>query len=169
MASMTLDKAPDGGYRAWLVVFGSWCCNVIISGWLNALGVFQDYYSATLFPTLPESTVAIIPALVDFVIFAGVSPSTVEPSGIRGPRHIFADLRLLFQQGPVFGLLYDRYGPRVLLAVGASLHVIGVLAASFAGDRFYALVLSQGVCEETPTRRVPYNSSRPLAYEFNRI
>lgn len=73
MDSGLLNDLPDGGYRAWLVVFGSWCCNVIISGWLNALGVFQNYYSTVLFPNLPESTVALIPSLVDFMIFAGVS------------------------------------------------------------------------------------------------
>lgn len=69
----TRDEPPDGGWRAWSVVFGSWCCNFIISGWLNALGVFQDYYSTELFPNLPTSTIAIIPSLVDFLIFAGVS------------------------------------------------------------------------------------------------
>lgn len=67
------EPPPDGGWRAWSVVFGSWCCNFIISGWLNALGVFQDYYSTKLFPGLPTSTVAVIPSLVDFLIFAGVS------------------------------------------------------------------------------------------------
>lgn len=43
--------------------------------------------------------------------------------------------------------MYDKYGPRSLLAVGGCLHVIGILAASVAGNHFYALVLSQGVCK----------------------
>lgn len=55
------------------MVFGSWCCNFIISGWLNAIGVFQDYYSTKLFPDLPTSTIAVIPSLMQLLIFAGVS------------------------------------------------------------------------------------------------
>lgn len=69
------DEVPDGGWRAWLVVFGSWCCNFVVSGWMNGMGVFQDYYSTELFPHLPTSTVAIISSLVSLIIFAGVSPS----------------------------------------------------------------------------------------------
>lgn len=69
----TLDEIPDGGWRAWTVVFGSWCCTFLISGWINALGVFQEYYSTELFPQLPTTTVALIPALVEFLVFAGVS------------------------------------------------------------------------------------------------
>lgn len=67
------DKDPDGGLQAWTVAFGSWCCNFIISGWLNSGGVFQDYYSTQLFRNLPLSTIAIIPSLVAFLNFAGVS------------------------------------------------------------------------------------------------
>lgn len=69
------DEIPDGGARAWLVVFGSWSCTFLISGWINALGVFQDFYSTVLFPNLSTSTVAIIPSLVEFLVFAGVSLS----------------------------------------------------------------------------------------------
>lgn len=72
-ADNRINDIPDGGWRAWSVVFGSWCCTFLISGWINALGVFQDYYSTELFPELPTSTVALIPSLVQFLIFAGVS------------------------------------------------------------------------------------------------
>ncbi|KAF3764668.1 putative monocarboxylate permease [Cryphonectria parasitica EP155] len=142
MAMSTLPaEGPDGGYRAWLVVFGSWCCNVIISGWLNALGVFQDYYSTVLFPGLPESTVAIIPSLVDFMIFAG---------------------------GPIFGLIYDRYGPRLLLCVGGCLHVIGILAASVGSQHFYALVLSQGLCSALGASMMLYPAISSISTYFTK-
>lgn len=71
--SLDHDDVPDGGWRAWLVVLGSWCVNFVVSGWLNGMGVFQDYYSTELFPNLPTSTVALVSSLVALIIFAGVS------------------------------------------------------------------------------------------------
>lgn len=50
-------------------------------------------------------------------------------------------------KGPIFGLMYDRYGAKWLLGIGGTLHVLGILAASVASDHFYALALSQGVCK----------------------
>lgn len=73
--SLDYDDVPDGGWQAWLVVFGSWCCNFVVSGWLNGMGVFQDYYSTELFPHLPTSTIALLSSLVSLIIFAGVSLS----------------------------------------------------------------------------------------------
>lgn len=79
----SLDEVPDRGWRAWMVVFGSWCCTFLISGWINALGVFQDYYSTVLFPELSTSTVSLIPSLVQFLIFAGVSaPAFPRPMSV---------------------------------------------------------------------------------------
>ncbi|KAJ4422707.1 hypothetical protein N0V82_002604 [Gnomoniopsis sp. IMI 355080] len=137
----TRDGPPDGGWRAWSVVFGSWCCNFIISGWLNALGVFQDYYSTELFPNLPTSTIAIIPSLVDFLIFAG---------------------------GPIFGLIYDKYGPRWLLSIGGTLHVLGILAASVSEEHFYALVLSQGVCSAIGASMMLYPAISTVSTWFSK-
>lgn len=76
------DEAPDGGSRAWLVVLGSWCCNFVVSGWLNGIGVFQDYYSTALFPDLPTSTIAIVSSLVAMIIFAGVSRPRSDQKGV---------------------------------------------------------------------------------------
>lgn len=55
----------------------------------------------------------------------------------------------MVDKGPVFGLIYDKYGSKWLLAVGGTLHVIGILAASVASEHFYALALSQGVCKSS--------------------
>lgn len=37
---------------------------------------------------------------------------------------------ILDEQGPVWGKLYDNYGPRYLLLVGSFLHVFGLMMAS---------------------------------------
>src|ERR1700728_1443904 len=34
---------PEGGLRAWLVVFGSWCAMLAALGTMNTLGAFQSY------------------------------------------------------------------------------------------------------------------------------
>ncbi|PFH46091.1 hypothetical protein AMATHDRAFT_102787, partial [Amanita thiersii Skay4041] len=41
---------PDGGFRAWLIVFGVSSALTVIFGFLNSWGVFQAYYQSTLLP-----------------------------------------------------------------------------------------------------------------------
>ena len=43
------------------------------------------------------------------------------------------------------GPLYDRYGPRWLLAIGTFLNVFGLMMSSIS-DRYYQFLLSQGLC-----------------------
>lgn len=47
--------------------------------------------------------------------------------------------------GPVIGRIYDRYGPRWLVAVGSFMHVFGLMTASLS-TQYYQFLLSQGVC-----------------------
>ena len=34
-AGETAPQAPDGGTRAWLIVFGAWCTSFCSFGWIN--------------------------------------------------------------------------------------------------------------------------------------
>lgn len=36
---------PDGGYRAWLLVFGAWLISFCTFGFVNSFGIFEAYYS----------------------------------------------------------------------------------------------------------------------------
>ena len=47
--------------------------------------------------------------------------------------------------GPVFGQLFDRYGPKYLLLTGPFLQVFGLMMASIS-TKYYQFLLSQGVC-----------------------
>ncbi|EKM55101.1 uncharacterized protein PHACADRAFT_93789 [Phanerochaete carnosa HHB-10118-sp] len=47
---------PDGGIRAWLVVLASFCAMFNTFGFINAWGVFQEYYQQTLLSDRPPST-----------------------------------------------------------------------------------------------------------------
>ncbi|KAI9758540.1 MAG: Altered inheritance of mitochondria protein 24, mitochondrial [Chaenotheca gracillima] len=109
---------PDGGLEAWLVVLGGFCCLFCSFGWINCIGVFQNYYETDLLRELSPSTIAWIPALETFMMFVG---------------------------GPIFGKLYDNYGPRYILLFGSFMHVFGIMMTSISTE-YYQLLLAQGVC-----------------------
>lgn len=95
---------PEGGIKAWLVVFGSWCALFSSLGIMNTMGAFHEHISTHQLAAYKIGTVGWIFSLYAFLTF-GVS---------------------LFV-GPVF----DKYGPRWLIlaggvAVTASTALIGV-------------------------------------------
>lgn len=102
---------PEGGLRAWLVVFGSWCALFASLGIMNTMGAFQQHISTHQLVGHEIAAVGWIFSLYAFLTF-GVS---------------------LFV-GPVF----DKYGPRWLILSGsvlvtASMATIGVCQG--ASDR----------------------------------
>ncbi|RAL03683.1 MCT family MFS transporter [Aspergillus ibericus CBS 121593] len=112
------QEAPDGGLTAWLVVLGSWCVLFCSFGWINSIGTFQEYYETDLLREYSASTIAWIPSLQIFFMYA---------------------------MSAVVGLLYDHFGPHWLLLVGSFLHVFGLMMASISTE-YYQILLSQGVC-----------------------
>ncbi|KIM86442.1 hypothetical protein PILCRDRAFT_326420 [Piloderma croceum F 1598] len=52
------DEYPDGGLRAWLVVFGTVCDTFSTFGYVNAWGAFQAYYEETLLKDSSPSNIA---------------------------------------------------------------------------------------------------------------
>ncbi|CAK7225252.1 hypothetical protein SBRCBS47491_005824 [Sporothrix bragantina] len=112
------QTAPDGGLAAWMVVLGTWCTSFCSFGWLNSIGVFQEYYENTLLKQYSPSTISWITSLQIFFMMG---------------------------LGPVVGFLYDRAGTRNLLLVGSFLHVLGIMMTSL-GTQYYQILLAQGVC-----------------------
>ncbi|KAF2455321.1 putative MFS monocarboxylate transporter [Lineolata rhizophorae] len=109
---------PDGGLKAWLVVVGGFCCLFCSFGWINCVGVYQNYYESNQLSDLSSSTVSWIPSLEIFFMFFG---------------------------GPFFGKLIDEFGPRYVLLVGSFFHIFGLMMTSLA-DEYYQFILAQGVC-----------------------
>jgi hypothetical protein len=133
---------PDGGFQAWMTVLGAFCGLFVSFGWINCkyiisvnnhrdvdekerptyistgIGVFQAYYERNQLSHLSPSAVAWIPSLETFVMF-------------------FA--------GPLFGTLFDNYGPRWILLAGTFLHVFGLMMASLSTE-YYQFILAQGIC-----------------------
>lgn len=60
---MDPQSFPDGGAKAWLTVAGASACLFVSFGWVNCVGVFQDYYQTHQLKEYSPSTIAWIPAL----------------------------------------------------------------------------------------------------------
>lgn len=82
------------------------------------MGSFQQYYQVGPLHEYSSGTIAWIPSLQIFFLFA---------------------------LGPVVGIIFDKYGPRPLIIGGTFLHVFGLMMASLA-QTYYQFILSQGVC-----------------------
>lgn len=59
------DKSafPEGGAKAWLTVSGASACLFVSFGWVNCVGIFQDYYQENQLRDYTPSEIAWIPAL----------------------------------------------------------------------------------------------------------
>ena len=68
-----------------------------------AIGIFQTYYETGPLSSYSPSTIAWIPSLEVFMMFSG---------------------------GPIWGKVYDNYGPRYLLLAGTFFNVFGLMMVS---------------------------------------
>ncbi|TVY83906.1 Fujikurins efflux protein [Lachnellula suecica] len=105
---------PDGGFQAWLCIAGGFCTIFSSFGWINCIGVFQDYYETELLSSYSTSTIAWIPATESF---------------------------MLFFFGLIAGKLADDYGPRWPLLLGSFLHVFGLMMISLSTE-YYQIFLA---------------------------
>lgn len=95
---------PEGGLRAWLVVFGSFCGMTAGFGYMNTIGIFHAYLGTNQLASYDDQTVGWVFSVYVFLsFFCGV------------------------QIGPVF----DAHGPRWILAVGT---VCLLLSAFLMGE-----------------------------------
>ncbi|CAK7228495.1 hypothetical protein SBRCBS47491_006922 [Sporothrix bragantina] len=104
--------------RAMLTLLGSFCAMFCSFGWINCIGVFQDYYQTHQLKNDSQSKISWIVSLQLFFMFLG---------------------------GPLVGKAFDNYGPRFLLLAGTFFHVFGLMMASLS-SQYYQFLLSQGVC-----------------------
>ncbi|KAM3087499.1 hypothetical protein ACMFMG_001582 [Clarireedia jacksonii] len=104
---------PEGGTRAWLVVFGAWCGMFASFGISNALGSFQAYISANQLSTYSESQIGWIFSLyLFFLMFGGI------------------------YVGPIF----DVYGPRWLLLVGSTMIIVMIFVIGVC-DKYWQWII----------------------------
>lgn len=108
------EAYPERGLEAYSVILGAWLALFPASGLLNATGILQAHLSENQLAHHSDSEVGWIFSTFAFLFFFGG-----------------------FQVGPI----YDRYGLRVLLPVGASGLVTSLICTSFC-DTYYQFLLT---------------------------
>lgn len=119
------DEYPEGGLRAWMVVFGSWCGMLPAFGLMNTMGVFEDWLSTHQLQGRSRSSVAwIFSVYVFFLFFGGVQSGAFRccSSCVQ-----LADI----VQGPLF----DAFGLRCVLIPGSTGLVASIMILSVASGR----------------------------------
>ncbi|KAJ5559419.1 Major facilitator superfamily domain general substrate transporter [Penicillium frequentans] len=107
---------PEGGTRAWMVVLGAFCVSFATFGYMNAFGVYQDYYTEHFLSSETSSNISWIGSVQVCFLFSG--------SIVGGP-------------------LFDRYGASVI-HVPAIAMVLSVMMTSLCKE-YYQFMLAQGI------------------------
>lgn len=134
------SEPPDGGLEAWIIVAGSWCCLFVSFGWITCIGDFQSYYSRELLSSYSPSTIAWIPSVETCLLFLGA---------------------------PIFGQIFDSYGPRPLLLAGTFFHVLGLVLLSFCTE-YYQVFLAQAVFSAVGASAIFWASNNAVGTWFRR-
>ncbi|GJC89600.1 putative transporter MCH4 [Colletotrichum liriopes] len=108
---------PEGGWQAWLVVFGSFCAMLSVFGLINSAAVFESYFSENQLADHSPSEIGWIFSLYLFIVF-------------------FVGI----QVGPLF----DQYGPRGLIAVGGLCMSASLLLLSLCKE-YYQILLAYSI------------------------
>ncbi|KAK9450913.1 major facilitator superfamily domain-containing protein [Limtongia smithiae] len=134
------QPAPNtGGHQpAWLTVLGTFFCMFCTFGWINAIGVFQDYYETNQLSAYSSSSIGWIASLQIFIMFFG---------------------------GIFVGRLFDSHGPRLLLLVGTTLHVLGLMMVSIS-HTFGQILACQAIISPIGSACVFYSSISAVSTHF---
>ena len=142
-AWMDPKSFPDGGAEAWLTVAGASACLFVSFGWVNCVGIFQNYYETNQLKEYSASNIAWIPSL---------------QSRSSSPYDLMFLTRLVFFMlfgGTFVGKIFDSYGPRYLMLIGTFFHVFGLMMTSLS-TKYYQLLLSQAICSSIGASMVFY-------------
>ncbi|KAF8647499.1 hypothetical protein AX16_006704 [Volvariella volvacea WC 439] len=114
--STGVDDYPDGGFRAWSIVFGAGCNVFATFGYVNSWGVFQAYYKTDILVNTPPSSIAWIGSL---------------------------QYSLVFLPGLVVGRLFDLGYFRSILLTSSALLVIATFLVAQC-ETYWQFLLCQG-------------------------
>ncbi|KAH7029948.1 putative monocarboxylate permease [Macrophomina phaseolina] len=111
------DDFPEGGFRAWSVVFGSWCAMIAAFGLLNSMGVIHAWLSSHQLSDHSYTDIGWIFSIYTFLVYFGS-----------------------VQIGPVF----DTYGLKFTLIPGCMGLVLSVFLFSICQD-YWQYMLDWGI------------------------
>ncbi|UDD56983.1 hypothetical protein AFCA_004502 [Aspergillus flavus] len=107
------DSFPDGGYRSWLVVLGSFLLLMSSYGLMNSVGVLQSYLESHQLANYSSQNVGWISGLF-----------------------VFVSLGL----GVFVGPLFDTYGPRELVSAGSAFYVLSLFLTAECTQYWHFIV-----------------------------
>ncbi|KAK3938392.1 putative MFS monocarboxylate transporter [Diplogelasinospora grovesii] len=107
------EEYPEGGVRAWLVVFGCWLALFASLGLMNILATFQTYVSTNQLVNYDDGTIGWV-----FSVYAFLS----------------------FFLGIYIGPLFDKYGPRWLVLAGTLCLVLSLMLLSISYEYWHFLL-----------------------------
>lgn len=104
------EKYPEGGWEAWLVVFGSFCGLFASLGLMNSIAILQTYLITHQLSNYSDGTIGWIFSLSTFFsFFCGI----------------------------YVGPLFDKFGPKYLLLPGGIGIVLSIMLASLSTRELY--------------------------------
>ncbi|KAI3325754.1 putative MFS monocarboxylate transporter [Xylariaceae sp. AK1471] len=133
-------------FRSWLAVAGASLALFCTVGFLNAFGLYQEYYATGLLKTYTDSDISWIGSVAIFLLYIG---------------------------SPVAGILVDKLGPTILLVIGSVGQLVAVFLSSLC-SQYYQLFLAQAVllgismsfiltpCVAVVSRRMPHRRGLAL-------
>ncbi|KAJ5470061.1 hypothetical protein N7530_007418 [Penicillium desertorum] len=116
-ASKIEFEAPNGGWKAWRTVFGSFLLQTSSYGYVTACGVFTLYYKQVMLPKYSASQLGWITTIAVFLIFGAGIP---------------------------IGALVDRYGTRPVVAPFVALGIVSLGLLSLCKS-YWQIILCQGI------------------------
>ncbi|GAM91283.1 hypothetical protein ANO11243_093310 [Dothideomycetidae sp. 11243] len=108
---------PEGGAKAWSVVFGAWLVHMCTFGYTSSFGIYQSFYQQNQLADKSSFDIAWIGSL---------------------------SFCFLFAAGFVSGPLFDRYGARVIL-IPATVGYTSAIMFTSVCTKYYQFILAQGV------------------------
>ncbi|KAJ9652591.1 hypothetical protein H2198_008160 [Neophaeococcomyces mojaviensis] len=133
------EEYPEGGVRAYLCVFGSFCGCMLSLGLINSLAVFQSYITSHQLAGTPASSAGWIFGIYAFMsFFCGI------------------------QVGPIF----DAKGPKWLVAIGSLLILLTYLLLGFC-NAYWHFILAFSIVGGVGTSLVFTSSIAAVSHWFS--
>lgn len=129
---------PEGGARAWLVIFGSFSIICGTFGLISSAGLFQSYWQNHQLSSYASRDVGWITAV-----------------------NVFLNLFLGVQVGPLF----DRYGPRWLLLGGSVVYVLSLVLMAEC-SKYWHFMLVYGILNGTSSSFLTTTALAVVAHWF---
>ncbi|KAJ7924312.1 major facilitator superfamily domain-containing protein [Mycena leptocephala] len=134
-----LDDYPDGGFRAWLVLFGAFCISFSSWGYINSWGVFQAYYQQTILLGSSSSEMYVPTPVYHHLIALHSILTDRNQRWIGSLQH-----SIIFLPGLIVGRLFDIGLFRIPCAIGSLLIVLATFLVPLCRTLMHFL-LCQGL------------------------